>query len=232
MWKILKSEISYRIGTFIWIAIASIVFYFFITGPWLFGKSQQQPAYSGFFFLLFMLAVQGIYLILKAWSRENRDRQLMMLPIPLRSIGLVRILLDVFLWLLLIVLLFFYSFISPKFLLTPSLCLVLILTSGSVLIVIALASFWRDVVMRIKNRGDNPPADKILAGSLNFLIPGFFNLFAFMHLMLIIFAMRRENNMLTQLFKDPLIILSVTVFGVLLNGLLIFLFSKQVSQIR
>jgi hypothetical protein len=232
MWKILKSEICYRIGTFVWISIASIVFYFFITGPWLFGQSQQQPANRSFFFLLFMLTVQGIYLILKSWSRENRDRQLMMLPIRLSSIGLVRFLLDLFLWLLLIILLFIYSLISPKFFLTSSFCLVLFLTSGSVLIVIAMASFWRDVVMRIKSRGDNPPADKILAGSLNFLIPGFFNLFAFMHLMMIIFAMRQENNVLTQLLKDPLFILSVTVSGILLNGLLIFLFSRQVSQIR
>ncbi len=232
MWKILKSEISYRIGTLVWISIASIVFTFFITRPWLFGQSQRQPADHSFFFLLFMLTVQGIYLILKSWSRENRDRQLMMLPIRLSSIGMVRILLDVFLWLLLIALLFFYSLISPKFHLTPGLCLVLVLTSGSVLIAIALASFWRDVVMRIKNRGANPPADKILAGSLNFLIPGFFNLFAFMHLMMIIFALKQENNILTQLFKDPLFILSVTVIGFLLNGVLIFLFSKQVSQIR
>ncbi len=232
MWKILKSEISYRIGTFTWILIASLALYFFITGSWLFGQSQQQPVNRGFFFLIFMLIVLGIYLILKSWSRENRDRQLMLLPIPLRSIGLVRILLDVFLWLMLIVLLLFYSLLSPKFHLTPGLCLALVLTSGSVLIAIALASFWRDVVMQIKNRGANPPADKILAGSLNFLIPGFFNLFAFMHLMMIIFAMKQEKNILTQLFANPLIILCVTVLGVLLNGLLIFLFSKQVSQIR
>lgn len=232
MWKILKSEISYRIGTFAWILIASLAFYFFITGPWLFGQSQQQPVNRSFFFLIFMLIVLGIYLILKSWSRENRDRQLTLLPIPLRSIGLVRIFLDVFLWLMLIVLLLFYSLLSPKFLLTQSFCLVLVLTSGSVLIAIALASFWRDVVMQIKNRGANPPADKILAGSLNFLIPGFFNLFAFMHLMMIIFAMKQEKNILTQLFANPLIILCVTVLGVLLNGLLIFLFSKQVSQIR
>lgn len=222
---------SYRLSTFVWMFLTSLVLYFFITSPWIFRGSAHSKLNRGFFFLIYMLVVLVVYLILKAWSRENRDRQLKMLPIPLRSIGLIRFLLDIVLWLMLIALLFLYSLMSVHFRLEKTMWLMLALTSGSVLIVIALASFWRDLVLPVKNRGENVPQDKVIVGGLNILIPLFFNFFGLVHLMLIVHALRKDNTVLSHLFYNSLVILGVVSTGLILAWASIQIFGKQVSQV-
>ncbi|MCK4820038.1 hypothetical protein KA005_30010, partial [bacterium] len=135
MWKVIKSEIGYRANTLIWVVLSSLAIYFLISSNWIFTKTVQRQFNLGLVFLIYMLITFTVFLILKTWSKENRDRQLILLPISLRFIGLIRIFLDIVQWLILISLFLIFALISDHFRLNLSAWYLLAMVTGCVLVV-------------------------------------------------------------------------------------------------
>ena len=232
MWKVIKSEICYRVNTLIWIVLSSLAIYFLISSNWIFDKTGQRQYNLGLIFLIYMLIVFAVLLILKAWSKENRDRQLIILPISLRFIGMVRIFLDIVLWLILIGLFLIFALISDHFSLNLSVWWLLAMVTGCVLVVISMAFFWRDLVIPVKNRSSNLLIDRILSLAINFLIPGFFYILGLILLMLIIQGLKHEKSVLTQVFFNPDVSLAVFLTGILFAVSSIIFFEKRTSYLK
>jgi len=232
MWKVIKSEISYRVNTLIWVVLSSMAVYFLISSNWIFNKTVQRQFNLGLIFLIYMLIVFAVVLILKAWSRENRDRQLLLLPISLRSIGLIRIFLDIVQWLILISLFLIFALISDHFRLNLSAWYLLAMVTGCVLVVISMAFFWRDLVIPVKNRSSNLLIDRILSLAMNFLIPGFFYILGVIQLMLIIQDLKHEKSVLTQVFFNPTVSMAILLTGILLVISSIIFFEKRTSYLK
>lgn len=232
MWKVIKSEINYRVNTLIWIVLSSLAIYFLISSNWIFTKTVQRQFNLGLIFLIYMLIVFAVLLILKAWSKENRDRQLLLLPISLRFIGLIRIFLDIVLWLILIGLFIIFALISDHFRLNLSVWCLLAMITGCVLVVISMAFFWQDLVIPVKNRSSNLLIDRILSLAMNFLIPGFFYILSMMQLMLIIQGLKHEKSVLTQVFFNPVVSLAILLTGILLVVSSIIFFEKRTSYLK
>ena len=232
MWKVIKSEINYRVNTLIWIALSSLATYVLITSSAIFGKTYNRQLNLGLVFSIYMLIVLAVVLIMKAWSKENRDRQLIVLPISLRFIGMVRILLDIVIWLILISFFLFFSIINNHFHLDITVWWLLALVTGCVLIFISLFSFLRDLVIPVKNRGSNLLIDKILSFAMNALIPGFFYILGLIQLMLIIQILKNEKSVITHTFLNPAVTLAVLFTGILLVVFSIILFEKRTSYLK
>jgi len=232
MWKVIKSEICYRANTLIWVVLSSLAIYFLINSNWIFTKTVQRQFNLGLVFLIYMLIVFAVSLILKAWSKENRDRQLILLPISLRFIGLIRIFLDIVLWLILFGLFLIFALISDHFRLNLPVWYLLAMATGCVLVVISMAFFWRDLVIPVKNRNSNLLIDRILSLAMNFLIPGFFYILGLMLLMLIIQGLKHEKSVLTQAFINPAVALAVLLTGILLVVSSIIFFEKRTSYLK
>ena len=232
MRKVIKSEIFYRVNTLIWIGLSSLTTYFLITSNWIFEKTVQRQRNLGLVFLIYMLIVFVVFLILKTWSKENRDRQLIILPISPRSIGLIRIFLDIVLWLILSGLFLVFALISEHFRLNLSVWFLLATVSGCVLVVISMTFFWRDLVIPVKNRSSNLLIDRIFSLAMNFLIPGFFNILGLMLLLLIIQGLTHETTVLTQAFINPGVSLVVLFTGILLTIPSIIIFEKRTSYLK
>ena len=232
MWKVIKSEICYRVNTLIWIVLSSLAIYFLISSNWIFDKTGQRQYNLGLIFLIYMLIVFAVLLILKAWSKENRDRQLILLPISLRFIGWIRIFLDIVLWLILIGLFLIFALISDHFSLNLSVWWLLAMVTGCVLVVISMAFFWRDLVIPVKNRSSNLLIDRILSLAINFLIPGFFYILGLILLMLIIQGLKHEKSVLTQVFFNPDVSLAVFLTGILFAVSSIIFFEKRTSYLK
>jgi hypothetical protein len=145
---------------------------------------------------------------------------------------LIRIFLDIVLWLILIGLFLIFAFISDHFLLNLSVWCLLAMVTGCVLVVISMAFFWRDLVIPVKNRSSNLLIDRILSLSMNFLIPGFFYILSFIQLMLIIQGLKHEKSVLTQLFFNPVVSLAVLLTGILLVVSSIIFFEKRTSYLK
>jgi len=219
MWKVIKSEICYRVNTLIWIVLSSLAIYFLISSNWIFDKTGQRQYNLGLIFLIYMLIVFAVLLILKAWSKENRDRQLILLPISLRFIGWIRIFLDIVLWLILIGIFLIFALISDHFSLNLSAWWLLAMVTGCVLVVISMAFFWRDLVIPVKNRSSNLLIDRILSLAINFLIPGFFYILGL-------------KSVLTQVFFNPDVSLAVFLTGILFAVSSIIFFEKRTSYLK
>lgn len=232
MWKAIKSEINYRVNTFIWIALSSLAAYILITSSWIFEKPIQRQLNLGLVFLIYMLIVLTVVLILKAWSRENRDQQLIILPISIRFIGMTRILFDIVLWLILIGLFLIFTLMSDLFHLSTAVWWLLALVTGCVLMFISLTSFLRDLVIPVKNRSSNLLIDKILSLALNALILGFFYILGLIQLILIVQGLKNEKSVLTHTFLNPTIALAVLLTGILLVVFSIILFEKRTSYLK
>jgi len=232
MWKVIKSEICYRVNTLIWIVLSSLAIYFLISSNWIFDKTGQRQYNLGLIFLIYMLIVFAVLLILKAWSKENRDRQLILLPISLRFIGWIRIFLDIVLWLILIGIFLIFALISDHFSLNLSAWWLLAMVTGCVLVVISMAFFWRDLVIPVKNRSSNLLIDRILSLAINFLIPGFFYILGLILLMLIIQGLKHEKSVLTQVFFNPDVSLAVFLTGILFAVSSIIFFEKRTSYLK
>ncbi|MFC2168927.1 hypothetical protein ACFLRW_08080 [Acidobacteriota bacterium] len=232
MWKAIKSEINYRLNTLIWIALSSLAIYIFLTSGVIFDKTDIRQLNLGLVFLIYMQIVLTMVLILKAWSKENRDRQLIILPISLRFIGMVRILLDMFIWIILIGIFLIYVLINDHFYLDMTVWLLLALVSGCALIFISLFSFLRDLVIPVKNRGSNLLIDKILSQVMGALIPGFFYILGLIQLILIIQMLKNEKSVITLTFLNPVIALAVLLSGIVLAASSIILFEKRTSYLK
>ena len=232
MWKVIKSEICYRANTLIWVVLSSLAIYFLISSNWIFEKPIQRQRNLGLVFFIYMLIVFAVLLILKAWSKENRDRQLIILPISLRFISLIRIFLDIVLWLILIGLFLIFGLISDHFHLNAAVWWLLAMVTGCVLVAISLASFWRDLVIPVKNRSSNLLIDKILCQVMNFLIPGFFYILGLIQLLLIVQSIKQEKSVLTQVLTNPAVSLGILLTGIMLVVFSIIFFEKRTSYLK
>jgi len=145
---------------------------------------------------------------------------------------MVRIFLDIVLWMILIGLFLIFSLISDYFHLNTAVWWLFIMVTGCVLVVISLASFWRDLVIPVKNRSSNLLIDKILSRAMNALIPGFFYILGLIQLMLIIHGLKHEKSVLTQVFFNPAVALAVLLTGVLLAVSSIIFFEKRTSYLK
>jgi len=232
MWKVIKSEISYRVNTLIWVLLSSLAIYFLISSNWIFEKPIQRQRNLGLVFFIYMLIVFAVVLILKAWSRENRDRQLILLPISIRFIGLIRIFLDIVLWLILIGLFLIFSLLSDHFHLNTAVWWLLAMVTGCVLVAISLASFWRDLVIPVKNRSSNLFIDRILSLAMNVLIPGFFYILGLIQLLLIVQCIKQEKSVLTQVLINPAVSLGILLTGIILVISSIIFFEKRTSYLK
>jgi len=232
MWKVIKSEIGYRVNTFLWIVLSSLAIYFLISSNRIFEKTVQRQRNLGLVFLIYMLIVFAVLLILKAWSKVNRDRQLIILPISLRFIGMVRIFLDIVLWLILIGFFLIFALISDHFHLNSAVWWIFAMVTGCVLVVISMAFFLRDLVIPVKNRSSNLLIDRILSLAMNFLIPGFFYILGLMQLLSIIQSLKHEKSVLTQVFFNPAVSLAVLLTGILLVVSSIIFFEKRTSYLK
>ena len=232
MWKVINSEISYRINTLVWVGLTSLIIYFLIRSNWIFEKPIQRQQNLGLIFFIYMLIVFAVLLVLKAWSKENRDRQLIILPISLRFIGMVRIFLDIVLWLILIGLFLIFSLISDHFHLNAAVWWLLAMVTGCVLVAISLASFWRDLVIPVKNRSSNLLIDKILSLALNFLILGFCYILGLIQLLLIVQCIKQEKSVLTQVLTNPAVSLGILLTGIILVVFSIIFFEKRTSYLK
>ena len=232
MWKVIKSEICYRANTLIWIVLSSLAVYFLISSNWIFEKTVQRQRNLGLVFLIYMLIAFSVFLILKTWSKENRDQQLILLPIPLRFISLIRIFLDIVLWLILIGFFLIFGLISDHFHLNTAVWWQLAMITGFVLVAISMASFWRDLVIPVKNRSSNLLIDKILCQAMNFLIPGFFYILGLIQLLLIVQSIKQEKSVLTQVLTNPAVSLGVLLTGIILAVFSIIFFEKRTSYLK
>ena len=232
MWKVIKSEICYRANTLIWVVLSSLAIYFLISSNWIFEKPIQRQRNLGLVFFIYMLIVFAVLLILKAWSKENRDRQLIILPISLRFISLIRIFLDIVLWMILIGLFLIFGLISDHFHLNAAVWWLLAMVTGCVLVAISLASFWRDLVIPVKNRSSNLLIDKILCQVMNFLIPGFFYILGLIQLLLIVQSIKQEKSVLTQVLTNPAVSLGILLTGIMLVVFSIIFFEKRTSYLK
>jgi len=125
-----------------------------------------------------------------------------------------------------------FGLITDHFHLNTAVWWLLAMITGFVLVAISMASFWRDLVIPVKNRSSNLLIDRILSLAMNFLIPGFFYILGLMLLMLIIQGLKHEKSVLTQVFFNPAVSLAVLLTGILLVVSSIIFFEKRTSYLK
>jgi hypothetical protein len=131
MWKLLKAEIQYRKDIFLLIFLSSVIFFIFLF--FYFGKNRPDKN-TGLYFLVYMFFCIVFTVVFNPWIREKRNRRFLVLPVSIRTIGLVRLTAEIIYWLALIALFFGYSLLAKNFVVDKETLFALCAQTGIVLI--------------------------------------------------------------------------------------------------
>lgn len=231
MWKIIKSELLYQANYLFYIFFSSLLVFSLLSFNWLFTARVKNKINIGNLFFIYMLVCIATILITSTWSREHRNRRILILPLSLRSIALARISVQIFFWIFLLGLFFIYSLLSPYFSLPKKTLALLTGQTGVVLIFIALIFFWRDMVLPIKNSTGNIMIEKTVCRLLNALILLLFNLLAMTQLILVVYCTIDRENLLTWIWLNNTVAWSLLLLGAVLIVLSVFVFEKKRSYL-
>jgi hypothetical protein len=168
MWKLLKAEIAYRKDIFLLIFLSSVIFFIFL----FFYLGKNWPDKNvGFFFLVYMVFCIVVTAAFNPWIREKRNRRFLLLPVSIRTIGIVRIAAEIIYWFILIALFLGYSLLTNAFTVNKETLLALYAQTGIVLMGYSLACFWGDMVWPIDSESSVSLVEKIIGSILKLFIP-------------------------------------------------------------
>lgn len=231
MWQLIRFELAYRAVNYAGMMVSCWATYILFSSPLLFDAHFRQQSYPGYLFVIFMMILLTVYLLMKAWSRENRDRHLLILPINLRTVGVVRIMLDVMTWISMLALLLLFSSFSVCFRVTGKIRILLLLTTGFAFTAVSLFSILRDLVLPLRDGAGHSLMDRIIAHLLVVLIPVVLNLHGFLVLFLTVNGLRGQISPLTVFLLNPLVAGTALLIGVAMLMLGVVVFEKRNSYL-
>jgi hypothetical protein len=168
MWELLKAEIEYRKDIIFLIFLSSVIIFIFLL---VYFRKNWPDKNVGFYFLVYMVFCIVVTAAFNPWIREKRNRPFLLLPVSIRTIGIVRIAAEIIYWFILIALFLVYSLLANAFTVNKETLLALYAQTGIVLMGYSLACFWGDMVWPIDSQSSLSPVEKIIGSILKLFIP-------------------------------------------------------------
>ncbi len=172
MWRLFISEFFYnkRILTFL---IGVSFFNLFIIHNWPMISGEKPPNMNtGYLSISHIFFYFVIAILMMTWfNKEKRDRHYIQLPINIIKIGMLRLFIFVTYWIILLALLYFFTFISKYYSIDQTTILSVISQTGIAFIIFSLFFFWQDI--RDHFSGENKTSHSLkrkIIGTINIVL--------------------------------------------------------------
>jgi hypothetical protein len=141
MWRLLKAEIAYNVQTFLFILLTSLLGFLGIHFWPVVSRQTLANTNTGYVYLSFAYFYFVMAVLVTAWAKEKRPRQLVCLPVSIREIGAAHGVLHLMYWIFILALFFIWIGISQYFVLDSSVFLALGVLTGFSWIVFSITAF-------------------------------------------------------------------------------------------